>query len=420
MHICIFEDTHVKNFYPLTYLRPVYDLHLGTRSLRERIEDAFPSKHILYHSRLCLAGHLRESYGNRPVNDFPDEDTWFINGRMLEVENIEGIVQGHDGKEQVFLCGNSIALAFIKRKHIGHLAQQLQTELFHRNLFDSLNDVQVPCQLAEYPWEMMNRNANEIEGDHHTVFKKRKRSQPTRLTYKGTHLLNRKQIIVGSETTIKPGAVLDAEHGPIILGEHVTIMPNSFIEGPTFIGNHTTIKAGAKIYHGTSIGDWCKIGGEVENSIVLSYSNKQHEGYLGHSYVGSWVNIGAGTNNSDLKNTYGPVKVILGSRTIDTGLQFVGLTMGDHSKTGISMMFDTGTIVGMSCNLYGTGLPPKFIPSFSWGSTSSLSVFDLEKSVEIARRVMERRNVRMTEAYEALLRHVFAQTEDERREAVVS
>jgi len=199
------------------------------------------------------------------------------------------------------------------------------------------------------------------------------------------------------------------------IGNRVTVMPNSYLEGPLYIGDYSLVKASAKIYHGTSIGPHCKVGGEVENSIIHSYSNKQHEGFLGHAYLGSWINIGADTNNSDLKNTYGSVKVVVNGKTVDTGMQFVGLTMGDHSKTGINMMFDTGTVVGISSNLYGAGLPPKFVPSFSWGSPGSLSVFELEKSLEIARRMMARRDVRMTPAYETMMRHAFAATDDERR-----
>ena len=235
--------------------------------------------------------------------------------------------------------------------------------------------------------------------------------------YPGAHLVNKKHILIGRGSVIKSGAVLDAENGPIIIGENVTVMPNAVIEGPAFIGDHSIIKVGAKIYHGTSIGERCKVGGEVEASVIQSYSNKQHDGFLGHSYLGSWVNIGADTNTSDLKNTYGTVKVFLNGELVDTKLQFVGLIMGDHSKTGINVMFDTGTIVGVSCNIYGAGLPPKFIPSFSWGGEGSFSTYNLEKSLETALRVMARRDVQMGAAYEMLMKDVYAATEDERRKA---
>jgi UDP-N-acetylglucosamine diphosphorylase/glucosamine-1-phosphate N-acetyltransferase len=197
------------------------------------------------------------------------------------------------------------------------------------------------------------------------------------------------------------------------------VMPNAVITGPAFIGDYSIIKAGAKIYSGTSIGTRCKVGGEVEASIIQSYSNKQHDGYLGHSYIGSWVNIGADTNTSDLKNTYGNVNVYVNGESVNTGLQFVGLTMGDHAKTGINVMFDTGTVVGISSNVYGAALPPKFVPSFSWGEGRSLTVYELDKAVETARRMMMRRDVDISPAYERLMRKLFDVTREERRKGGV-
>ncbi|MBI4810593.1 MAG: transferase, partial [Ignavibacteriales bacterium] len=226
-------------------------------------------------------------------------------------------------------------------------------------------------------------------------------------------------IIIGKGSKIKPGAVLDAEKGPIIIGINVTIMPNAVIEGPVFIGDNSIIKIGAKIYHGTSIGKWCKVGGEVEASIIQSYSNKQHDGFLGHSYLGSWINIGADTNTSDLKNNYGTVRVYVNGKMIDSGLQFVGLTMGDHSKSGINTMFDTGTVVGISSNIYGSGFPSKFIPSFAWGGEKQFTAYDLEKSIDTMKKVMARRNVNLTASYEKLVRKIFKDTMEERKSAGV-
>jgi len=159
----------------------------------------------------------------------------------------------------------------------------------------------------------------------------------------------------------------------------------------------------------------CKVGGEVEASIIHAYSNKQHEGFIGHSYLGTWVNIGADTNNSDLKNDYGNVKVYIDGELIDSGSMFVGLTMGDHSKSGINLMFNTGTVVGVSCNIYGAGLPPKFIPSFSWGGAEDGFVtYRIDKAIEVAKRVMARRKVQFTEIDEKLFRKIFELTQDER------
>jgi UDP-N-acetylglucosamine diphosphorylase/glucosamine-1-phosphate N-acetyltransferase len=233
--------------------------------------------------------------------------------------------------------------------------------------------------------------------------------------YEGAHLINKENIFIDEGASIKPGVVLDAEGGPIYIGKNAKIFPNAVIEGPAFIGNKTAIKIGAKIYENTSIGEVCKVGGEVEGCIIHSYSNKQHDGFLGHSYLAMWVNLGADTNNSDLKNNYGNVKVTINGEQINSGSMFVGLTMGDHSKAGINTMFNTGTVVGISSNVFGSGFPQKYIPSFSWGGTDSTIIYDIEKAIEVARRVMSRRNINLYDTEEKVIREVFNLTIDERK-----
>ncbi len=259
---------------------------------------------------------------------------------------------------------------------------------------------------------LKKEDIEELKSDFKTIV-----SQPSieGKIYDGVYILNKSEVFIGKNTEIKPGVVIDAESGPVYIGEDVTIEPNSVIQGPAFIGNKSIVRLNAKLREGTNIGEVSRIGGEIENSIIHSYSNKQHEGFLGHSYLAMWVNIGADTNNSDLKNNYGSVKVYINGELVDSGSQFVGLTMGDHSKTGINTMFNTGTVVGVSCNIYGSGIPPKYVPSFSWGGADMLTTYDLERSLEVARRVMARRNVSMTPAEEKLFRKVFDLTREERR-----
>ena len=182
------------------------------------------------------------------------------------------------------------------------------------------------------------------------------------------------------------------------------------------MGNGSSIKIGAKIYEGTSIGEFCKVGGEVEESIIHSHSNKQHDGFLGHAYLGQWVNLGADTNNSDLKNNYGNVKVHVNGDLVDSGSMFVGLFMGDHSKAGINTMFNTGTSVGTMCNVFGSGFPPKYIPSFSWGGAEKMVEHDLSKAVETARQVMARRKKKLTAEHEKVFRYLFERTRERRAE----
>ena len=415
--ICLFEDVHYTRLLPLVYFRPVYNLQCGVLTLRQKLEYLLKGQKIQLHARNLLTEYLRELHPNLNINAFPAVDTWFINGRVVADEAFVKFLSSQDLNEKVFVNGSEVVAAFIKAKNIKMVTQNWFNEPVTVEHFSSLPTSELQCRTIQFPWDLINYNADEIEKDYERLAKTARRTKSSAKVYKGVILLNRKRILLGQKSVIKPGAVLDAEKGPIIIGKNVTIMPNAFIEGPAYIGDHSIIKVGAKIYHGTSIGEWCKVGGEVEASIIHSYSNKQHDGFLGHSYLGSWINIGADTNNSDLKNTYGTIKVQLNGKEIDTGLQFVGLIMGDHSKTGINVMFDTGTIVGVSCNIYGAGLPPKYLPSFLWGEGKSFSEYRLDQSVETARRMMARRNMQVSAEYEKLYRSIFAATEKERQDA---
>ena len=262
----------------------------------------------------------------------------------------------------------------------------------------NLTRVDMPeARLLSFPWQIIEENPAAIEDD----FAKspfRGQSEES-IVYPGVRMVNEESIILGEGAVIKPGAVLDASNGPIIINDGTTVMSNSVLIGPVYVGRNSLIKAGSKILEGTSIGDVCKVGGEVDETIFASYSNKQHDGFIGHSYLGEWVNIGAGTNNSDLKNNYSAVRMWCAGAMHETGRQFMGLIMGDHSKTGIGTNFNSGTVVGFNCNIYGAELPPKFVPSFSWGSGADLTEYQLEKAVLTAQVVMERRDVRFEDAY---------------------
>jgi UDP-N-acetylglucosamine diphosphorylase/glucosamine-1-phosphate N-acetyltransferase len=270
---------------------------------------------------------------------------------------------------------------------------------------------------VSYPWDLIQKNGTQIVKDFEFIAKKagkNKLSQEGKI-YAGVHVLGKKNIIIEKGAVIKPGSVLDAEEGPIYIGRNVNVFPQSTIIGPVCILEGSSIKVGAQIYENTTIGPVCKIGGEVEESIIQGYSNKQHAGFLGHSYLGSWVNLGASTNNSDLKNNYGKVKVQIGTEQIDTGLTFAGLTMGDHSKSAIGTTFNTGTVVGVCCNVFGTGFPPKYIPSFTWcGTQKPYQAYHVEKAITLARVVMSRRKIELSDAEADLLRDVYRGTGEDR------
>jgi UDP-N-acetylglucosamine diphosphorylase/glucosamine-1-phosphate N-acetyltransferase len=214
--------------------------------------------------------------------------------------------------------------------------------------------------------------------------------------------LDKHNIILGEKVQLMPGTVLDASDGPIIICDDVQIMAHSFIQGPCFIGKNSIIKAGSQIYGKTVIGPFCKIGGEIENSVFHGYSNKQHSGFIGHSYIGEWVNLGAMTTTSDLKNTYGSIEVSLKGKKINTNMKFLGLICGDHTKTAIGTLFTTGTIIGVCSSIHKANAEPsKEISSFSWGEKGIQYMF--EKAIHVAEIVMARRGKTLTEVHISIL-----------------
>ncbi|MDI6804670.1 MAG: putative sugar nucleotidyl transferase [Bacteroidota bacterium] len=421
MKIYIFEDEGYQNFLPLTYFRPVYDLRCGALSLKEKIEKYLKNKVTGLHTRNELSGVTKESYPKKDINNFPTDYSLFINGRIIADKNFFKEIKFEKSIDQLFISGDTIVAAYLTPQTLESMKKywlENPFPLFQVPNFKNILIHNINAQVANYPWDLITFNGDEIGNDFFLLAKEMKGKTILGKIHKGVHLLNRQNIIMDRESEIYPGAVLDASNGPIIIGANVLIMANSVITGPVYIGDDSIIKVGAKIYSNTSIGDSCKVGGEVDSTIIQSHSNKQHDGYLGHAYVGSWVNIGADTNNSDLKNNYSPIKVTINGKLINTGLIHFGTILGDHSKTGINMMFDTGSVVGVYCNLYGAGLPPRYIPSFTRGSGSGpLKTNSFEMSIDTAKIVMARRNVQLTKEYEELVKIVFDDTQTERKQA---
>jgi UDP-N-acetylglucosamine diphosphorylase/glucosamine-1-phosphate N-acetyltransferase len=235
----------------------------------------------------------------------------------------------------------------------------------------------------------------------------------------GAIIAGRRSILVGAGTIIGPGAILDAREGPVIIGRDVRVHPGAVLEGPCFVGDESTVKIHARIYGGTSIGRACRVGGEITRSVLLSYASKQHDGFLGDSYVGSWVNLAAGTTTSNVKNTYGTVRIRVNGKDLDTGRMFLGLLAGDHGRTGVNSTLNTGTVIGPSAHVFGGGLTPKSVPAFSWGGSGGLTTYEPEKALAVAETAMARRAVTMSDSYKTLFRHVFAITAHEREHLAV-
>jgi UDP-N-acetylglucosamine diphosphorylase/glucosamine-1-phosphate N-acetyltransferase len=386
MNIFVFEDTDRNNFLPLVYMRKVYDLKCGVMTLKEKIEAYFSKTNFHF--------------------------TIFVNGRVLADDDLVSSVKAC--KSPCLLIQDGILIAAVmdieKAKGID-IEKPLNAHSFDPFELDKRS---IKARIVTYPWDLVHRNAKEIESDTE-LLRLKSPSLKTGQAIIGVNMTNKRNIFIGRNSVLKPGVLIDAEEGPVIIDDGAKVLGNAVIMGPAYIGKETVIKAGAKIYGGTTIGPFCKIGGEVEGTIFHGYSNKQHDGFIGHSYICEWVNLGADTNNSDLKNNYGNVKVHINGQMMDSGNMFVGLFMGDHSKSGINTMFNTGTVVGISSNVFGAGFPPKFIPSFSWGGAEKLVEYSAEKAVETAKIVMKRRNIEMTSKYEEQFKKLFAETAHERK-----
>ncbi len=401
MNIIVFEDEGFANLLPLTYWRATFELRCGCGSLLEHLRARYPDARVTLFVRPELAPVVAQRTG-LPVNVAPAvDDVLLVNGRLLLREPL-----GDLQVPAVHMTSDALLWAVVR----GPAVRMLTTEVFlsERQLSACLAGLPRIVAAADYPtlirypWDLINNNADMIV---HAWRRLGIRGIEGRV-YGGAHIVDHAHVCVGRGSRIKPGAVLDAEDGPIVVGEDVTIQPNATILGPCFVGDGSLIQTGASIRGGTSVGRVCKIGGEIEGSILHGYSNKQHDGFLGHAYVAEFVNLAADTVNSDLKNTYGPVRVPINGVCVDSGQVFVGLTIGDHSKTGIGQLFPTGSVVGFGTSVATSGLAPKFVPSFRWLTDETDEPYDVERCLAVARTVMGRRKLTLSEAEERLFRQL--------------
>lgn len=399
--IVIFEDEAFRQLLPLTYWRTCFELRTGYARLVDHILASLGGSDVSYYCRPVMAAVTAERFA-QPVNRVPaGEAAVFINGRLLLTDSLDlgpmPSAQWQDGWLVALRARRAIFEKLTPQMWLDRvlLRQVLAGVPEHRF-------VPTPT-LIGYPWDLIATNAEMLN------FGWKHAGSPAGLEGRicqGVHMLNEAAIHVGRESVLKPGVVLDAEHGPIFIGESVTIAPNASIEGPCYIGDGSLIQPGAVLRDAMSIGQRCKVGGELESSVIHGFSNKQHDGFLGHSYVAEWVNLAADTVNSDLKNTYGTVRVPINGVEVESGQMFVGLTIGDHSKTGIGQMFPTGAVVGFGSNIATCEFAPKFVPSFTWLTASARKPYELGRCLDVAKRVMGRRQTDMTAAQEALFRQL--------------
>jgi UDP-N-acetylglucosamine diphosphorylase/glucosamine-1-phosphate N-acetyltransferase len=417
MKICLFEDLYFDHFEPLVFTRPTYNLFCGMLRMRDKVRRAYPEPEIVFHTRGYLEAFLGEKNPKYKVNTIDDNDCLFINGRIFAHDDLPKIIDLKNKTNKLYMNGETIIAARVSGKKLDELKSGMH-DLFTVSNFDGLPVEQVDVKYATFIWDLVHGNKREIIKDFELFIKQYNLTQKDFIqgkVYEGVHMIEPASIIIREGAVVYPGTVLDATEGPIFIDRNAIVYPNAVIQGPVYIGEQTKVKAGANLYDGVSTGKVCKVGGEIEASIIMPYSNKQHSGFLGHAYLGSWINIGADTNSSDLKNNYGTVKITLNGDLIDSGHQFLGLIMGDHSKAAINSQFNTGTVVGFSCNIFSSGFPKKYLPSFSWGGGDLTTTFDIEKSIETARRMVSRRSKTISEVEEKLFRKIFDLTQKTRR-----
>lgn len=410
-NICIFEDDKFSNLYPLVYLRPVFELRCGITTLREKIESLYPGEEIHLLVRDWLVNTLTQKVNN-PVNDLSvlmRKSALFINGRALLSPEDKIPIEGED---EVFISGEEIV--GFRLKNIVRIKIPLEKG-FLEKLKASCKKTEVKIPVIKYPWDLINHNKEILKKDFLRVT-----CHVSRVT---DYLVDAKVygdkslLYVDEGSRVEAGTVLHLEEGPIYIGNKVTVRPPTIIDGPCYIGDGTIID-GAKIRGGTSIGPLCRIAGEVEETIIQGYTNKHHSGFLGHSYLCEWINLGAMTTNSDLKNNYGQIKVYINGELTNSQNIKVGCFIGDHTKTGIGTMINTGSVYGVGANVFGAkGIPPEFVPSFAWGGVDGFVEYKLEKFLADSKMVMSRRKVEQTAADRELLRKVYELTRADRQKA---
>ena len=391
MNYILFDGTVRNALLPFTFTRPVADIRIGILTIREKWE-----KYLGYTTTTLTEEYLMEKY---PMVEM--EQNIMINASFLPNPILIDMVQNLNPKEAI-LFGEEI-IAF----HSHDTQEDIDFDEYE--LIEYEGDV----LRIENTWDIFAKNDAAIREDFELLTEDRF-SQPIP---KSVNVIAPENIFIEEGAKLE-FVTLNASTGPIYIGKNAEIMEGSVIRGPFALCEEAQVKLATKVYGATTVGPHCRIGGEVNNSVLFGYSNKGHDGFLGNSVLGEWCNIGADSNNSNLKNNYEEVR--LWSYETEgfarTGLQFCGLMMGDHSKCGINTMFNTGTVVGVSTNIFGSGFPRNFVPSFSWGGASGFTTYITKKAFETAKIVMSRRHVEFTEQDAKILEHVFEETKKYRKE----
>lgn len=384
MNVILFDDPVIRvNLLPLTFTRPVAGIRIGTLTIAEKW-----ARHLGVQPSFSTPEYLSKKYPARIGSD-----NYWINGA---------------------LCPDAATVQAIRALKTGEALRQgsqllaIRTPSAEWSVTPASVRERDEAVLIDQVWKIFQLNGQQIRADFGLLTAGRT-SAP--IADKHTAVYNPSQVFLEEGVSTK-AAILNAETGPIYLGRNAQVQEGAIIRGPFSLGEESVVNMGGKMRGDTTVGPCCKVGGEVSNAVIFGFSNKGHDGFLGNSVLGEWCNLGADTNTSNLKNNYDAVKLwsYATNEFIDTGVQFCGLIMGDHSKAGINTMFNTGTVVGVSANVFGAGYPRNFIPSFSWGGAGGFTTYQLNKALETAERVMARRNIPLDKTEREIMQHIFEQT----------
>lgn len=395
-NIILFDDEQRDHLLPLVYTRPVCELRIGILTIREKWEKYLKG----------TASYITQDYlaGKYPIH--VSDDNIVINGGVCPSDMLFRLVRELDFNEAL-LKGDDLIAARLDARQFERLMNDEEVESLKG--FD-LEDT--PFIRIKHPYDIFQNNDEALRQDFALLTRNRTSQK-----------ISKTNTIIGKEEDIflEKGAkvecsILNASKGPIYVGANAEIMEGCMVRGGLGMSEGAVLKMGAKIYGATTLGPYCKVGGEVSNVIFTGYSNKGHDGYMGNAVLGEWCNIGADSNNSNLKNNYDQVKLwnYPSGKFKRTGLQFCGLIMGDHSKCGINTMFNTGTVIGVSANIYGSGFPRNFVPSFAWGGTAGYMTYRLDKVYETAQTMMARRGVELTDLDKKIFEHIMDSSKEYR------
>ena len=395
-NIILFDDDGRDNLLPLVFTKPTCELRCGILTIREKWEIYLNAK-----VSFITQEYLTEKY---PISI--SDDNLIINGSLLPNPGIAKLITNLQ-KNEAILCEGELLAARLDNKQFDLLNNDQPIEEIN-GLEIGKNDGYLKINEL---WDIFTYNGGEIEADFELLTKNRKSAEVSSTN----QVLGKHGVFLEAGAKVEC-AILNTTNGPIYVGKDAEVMEGSIVRGPFAMGEHAVVKMGAKIYSNTTLGPYCKAGGELNNVVMMGFSSKGHDGFLGNAVIGEWCNFGADSNNSNLKNNYAEVKLWNYPKKSfkKTGLQFCGLVMGDHSKCGINTMFNTGTVIGINCNIYGAGFPRNFVPSFSWGGSGGYKEYTFDKAMETAKIVMARRGIELDEIETRILKKIYEITQEKR------